>query len=228
MECSARELIQKAQLERPVESLLESRLEIRRRVDGKDGGCVVRTVKDPEERRRELLEIAMQLFIAHGYENVSMRDIAHAAHVAPGLAYHYFDSKQKLFQAALDSYAAELTSSLIEILDEGHLTCAEKFDRMFDAMADESSMRYHKFFHAEGNRGFHDQLSLALCERMIPHLLAAIKTDAQQRGVEVANPESLVNFIAYGQIRLMSEHDIDSVREYVNVLLDSQTREKEQ
>ena len=45
-----------------------------------------RTVKDPEERRRELLECAMRLFAEEGYDNVSVRAVARAAGVAPGLA----------------------------------------------------------------------------------------------------------------------------------------------
>ena len=56
------------------------------------GEGVVRTVKDPEERRRELLTCAMRLFAEKGYDNVSVRAVARDAGVTPGLAYHYFDS----------------------------------------------------------------------------------------------------------------------------------------
>ena len=50
-----------------------------------------RIVKNPDERRRELLVTAMRLFAEEGYDNVSVRAVARAAGVAPGLAYHYFD-----------------------------------------------------------------------------------------------------------------------------------------
>lgn len=55
-----------------------------------------RIVKNPDERRRELLVTAMRLFAEEGYDNVSVRAVARAAGVAPGLAYHYFDSKQNM------------------------------------------------------------------------------------------------------------------------------------
>lgn len=58
---------------------------------------MTRTVMDPEERRRELLACAMRLFAEGGYDNVSVRAVARAAGVAPGLAYHYFDSKEGMF-----------------------------------------------------------------------------------------------------------------------------------
>lgn len=49
---------------------------------------MTRTVMDPGERRRELLACAMRLFAEEGYDNVSVRAVARAAGVAPGLAYH--------------------------------------------------------------------------------------------------------------------------------------------
>ena len=63
-----------------------------------------RIVKNPDERRRELLVTAMRLFAEEGYDNVSVRAVARAAGVAPGLAYHYFDSKQNMFDAAIEEY----------------------------------------------------------------------------------------------------------------------------
>ena len=43
---------------------------------------MTRTVKDPEERRRELLACAMRLFAEKGYDNVSVRAVAREAGVA--------------------------------------------------------------------------------------------------------------------------------------------------
>ena len=189
---------------------------------------MVRTVKDPEERRLEILDTAMRLFVERGYDAVSMRDSARAAGVTPGLAYHYFDSKQKLFAAALDAYAAECTEGFLRILDDGRLTLADKIDALFAAVADEEGLRYHDFFHAEGNRAFHEQLSFALCERMYPHLLAAVKAEARRLGATVRDPDVLVNFITYGQLGLMSDRSMPDlrkialVRNYIDVLLESQ------
>lgn len=38
-----------------------------------------RTVKDPEERKAELLDTAMRLFAEKGYDNVSVRSVAREA-----------------------------------------------------------------------------------------------------------------------------------------------------
>ena len=63
-----------------------------------------RIVKDPMERKREILDGAMELFAYNGYEQTSMRDIARHLNISLGLCYRYFDSKQKLFQEAMQQY----------------------------------------------------------------------------------------------------------------------------
>lgn len=193
---------------------------------------MVRTVKDPEERKREILDVAMELFVENGYESVSMRDIARKADIAAGLCYHYFDSKQKLFDAALEAYVDEIVEGYIGVLDDTDRTLTEKIDALCEGIADEDNLRYHEFFHAKGNRALHHQLSFALCGRLYPHVLAAVKADAKRRGVSVESPETLVDFIVYGQVNLMANHDMPNgqtvhlVREYAETLLASQTSGK--
>ncbi len=188
-----------------------------------------RTVKQPEERRQEILDVAMGLFTTRGYDAVSMRDIARAANITPGLVYHYFDSKQNLFNAAFDAYVVECSRELICVLDDPDVELSRKLDVLFSQAADEQSQRYHAFFHAAGNRMFHDHLSFALCKRLYPHVLAAIRRDARKRGMEVRESETLVDFIIHGQMNLMSAHDaraserMELIREYVEILLESQT-----
>lgn len=52
--------------------------------------------------RAALVEGAARLFTAHGYERVSMEQIAASARVTKGAAYHWFPTKRALFQAALE------------------------------------------------------------------------------------------------------------------------------
>ncbi len=38
-------------------------------------------------------------------KNIEQEGVARAAGVAPGLAYHYFDSKEKMFAETIEDYA---------------------------------------------------------------------------------------------------------------------------
>ena len=61
-----------------------------------------------DERRELLLARATELFARHGYEGLSMSQLAREAQISKALLYHYFPSKRRLFEAALEEGAAEL------------------------------------------------------------------------------------------------------------------------
>lgn len=50
-----------------------------------------------DERRQQLLGHALRLFVRKGLSATRMQDIAEAAGVSQGLAYHYFASKEEIF-----------------------------------------------------------------------------------------------------------------------------------
>lgn len=166
-----------------------------------------RIVKDPEERRQELLACAMRLFAENGYDNVSVRAVARAAGVAPGLAYHYFDSKERMFAEAIEDYACRCARIINEVLDDRALSLEEQLDRAFVIGLEPGRFSHEGFFHAQGNGALHDRLSLALCEAVRPHLRAALERDAALRGTGAADADVLASMMVYSCIGSMSEHD---------------------
>ncbi len=56
---------------------------------------------DPELRADMILDVALQLFAEQHYNAVSVRDIAQACGINPGLIYYYFDSKDQLLRRVL-------------------------------------------------------------------------------------------------------------------------------
>lgn len=61
-----------------------------------------------DERRELLLERATALFARHGYDGLSMSQLAREAQISKALLYHYFPSKRRLFEATLADGAEEL------------------------------------------------------------------------------------------------------------------------
>ncbi|MGI8923722.1 MAG: TetR/AcrR family transcriptional regulator [Fimbriimonadales bacterium] len=63
-----------------------------------------------EERRGQLIDVALELFSQKGWENTSIKDLAEAGGVAPGLFYHYFENKEDLLLAVFErhGFKAEL------------------------------------------------------------------------------------------------------------------------
>lgn len=57
------------------------------------------TRKEQKERRRqEIIHAALELFVGRGYAATKITDIAKRANMSTGLMFHYFDSKEKLYE----------------------------------------------------------------------------------------------------------------------------------
>jgi AcrR family transcriptional regulator len=61
-----------------------------------------------DARRRQLLDVAGELFARHPYGNVRIEDIAEYADTSLGLVYHYFTDKQALFAEVVEGAIEEL------------------------------------------------------------------------------------------------------------------------
>lgn len=55
-----------------------------------------------EKRREQILDVALDLFIRRGYAATKISDIAKAADMSAGLMFHYFESKEKLYETLLE------------------------------------------------------------------------------------------------------------------------------
>src|SRR5690242_6741502 len=58
-----------------------------------------------EERRDQLLRVAMTLFSNHGFRGTTTKEIAHAAGVSEAMVFRHFATKEDLYAAILDSKA---------------------------------------------------------------------------------------------------------------------------
>ena len=103
-----------------------------------------------DERRRQLLERATELFATHGYDELSMAKIAREAGVSKPLLYHYFPTKRQLFEAAL----AQAAEQHLERIDwNGDLPPAEQLSQSLDAYLswiEEHRATYEKLMRSAG------------------------------------------------------------------------------
>ncbi|MEW2632423.1 TetR/AcrR family transcriptional regulator [Streptomyces sp. NPDC048389] len=67
-----------------------------------------------EERRQQLIGVALELFGHRSPDEVSIDEIAAAAGISRPLVYHYFPGKQSLYEAALRRAADELAARFLE------------------------------------------------------------------------------------------------------------------
>ncbi|MGE4427857.1 MAG: TetR/AcrR family transcriptional regulator [Solirubrobacteraceae bacterium] len=82
------------------------------------------------EKRRTILDAAIRVFAARGFNNCRVSDIADEAGVAYGLVYHYFKSKDRL----LDEAFLERWGLMLEVIEAARtdetLTAREKLAKV--------------------------------------------------------------------------------------------------
>ncbi|HUC05364.1 MAG TPA: TetR/AcrR family transcriptional regulator [Acidimicrobiales bacterium] len=77
-------------------------------------GAVQRGVRrlTAEQRRQQLLDVALELFAVRGYRATTMDDIAERAGVTKPLVYQHFSSKRALYLELVDAIARDLLTAL--------------------------------------------------------------------------------------------------------------------
>ncbi|WP_369237641.1 TetR/AcrR family transcriptional regulator [Streptomyces sp. R21] len=70
-----------------------------------------------EERRQQLIGVALELFSRRSPDEVSIDEIASAAGISRPLVYHYFPGKLSLYEAALQRASDDLASRFVEAED---------------------------------------------------------------------------------------------------------------
>ncbi|MBP5940069.1 TetR/AcrR family transcriptional regulator [Streptomyces acidiscabies] len=74
----------------------------------------VRRRMSVEERRQQLIGVALELFAQRSPDEVSIDEIAAAAGISRPLVYHYFPGKVSLYEAALKRASEDLASRFVE------------------------------------------------------------------------------------------------------------------
>lgn len=187
----------------------------------------VRISKLPEERRQEIMDIAMRVFAEKGYEQTTMRDIAAAVGIVPGLCYRYFESKEDLFHNAVSQYVAEYCTPMIKTMKEYHQSVDELLNRAAALFIErDGKEKYHSFFHKKENRDFNTLMTYAICEYMQPFVKEILDTLNESKILSIPDTISFSQFILYGQIaiidddRLSAEEKVERIKRYIKKLME--------
>lgn len=88
--------------------------------------------RNPERTRRRLLKAAIRLFSAFGYHAVAVDQIVDAAKVNKRMVYHYYGSKEAIYQAALVDVYGRLEQIEFHAVQPGGTPTA-KLSRLLDS-----------------------------------------------------------------------------------------------
>jgi AcrR family transcriptional regulator len=87
---------------------------------------MVRVLKDPKERRDEILDVADELFRTKGYEATTTNDILDKAGIARGTLYYYFKAKDDILNAVIDRSIDRGVEQLYQIVGDDRMNAVQK------------------------------------------------------------------------------------------------------
>jgi AcrR family transcriptional regulator len=109
-----------------------------------------------QERRRQLLDAALEVFVSQGYHAAAMDEIAERAGVSKPVLYQHFPGKLDLYLALLDQSVDELVETVRDALSsttENKQRVAATFSAYFEYVASEGQA-YRLVFESDlGNEG---------------------------------------------------------------------------
>lgn len=171
----------------------------------------MRISKEPQERKQEIIDTAMQVFIKKGYEQSTMRDIAKEVGIVPGLCYRYFASKQELFDCAVSQYVDLFCAPIIETLkkaDEDVNALFNTLSQLF--IARDGKETYHEFFHKKGNKNFHKLLCFDVCDKMLPYVTRYCELLKQKGVIDTDDIETVAGAALYGELPIIQNDSLSS------------------
>jgi AcrR family transcriptional regulator len=88
--------------------------------------------RNPDRTRRRILQAAIRLFAKHGFHAVSVDQIVGQARVNKRMVYHYFGSKDALFEAALSEVYKRIETVEFHAVERGR-SPREKLSRLLES-----------------------------------------------------------------------------------------------
>jgi AcrR family transcriptional regulator len=79
-----------------------------------------------EERRSQILENALDVFIEEGFTNTTFQKIADRAGITRTILYTYFKNKREIFNYSIKQLLETVENDLINVRKNKHLNCVEK------------------------------------------------------------------------------------------------------
>ena len=150
-----------------------------------------RIAKDPEERRKELIDTAEKLFLTNGYDQTAVSDIVKEVNLSQGAFYYYFESKEDVLVAILEKNITVMESALRQTADRTDLDEAVKLNAMFNQFISVtiSGKKIHNYIHQKMNATLHKKLMKIRLPARIAQIMAEVISKGMEKGrFNVARP----------------------------------------
>lgn len=144
----------------------------------------MRIVKEAEERRNEILDVAERLFVSKGFDQTSTNDILHEIGIARGTLYYHFKSKEDILDAMIDRITEQLIKKAEGIFCQKEVPVLQRFPMMIQALHVDSPIgnEIMELVHKPQNALMHQKMQeKQLCK--VTFLLVELIKEGMEQGI---------------------------------------------
>lgn len=138
----------------------------------------MRIVKEAEERKNEILDIAEQQFVAKGFDNTSTNDILREIGIARGTLYYHFKSKEEILDAVTERITEQLIEKAKEIFNKKELSVFERIIMIINSLNISSGNLGHEILeqvHRPQNALMHQKMQKCVLSGITPLITSLIE-----------------------------------------------------
>jgi AcrR family transcriptional regulator len=165
-----------------------------------EGIEMVRKVVLESGKKDDLIKVALELFLENGYEDTSIRMILDKVGGKVGMFYHYFKSKEEIFDKAIKLFFAEYSKEVDEILNHTD----NDFKQILNAILSHLEETIYKYNQLNTNK-FHWSMKIALNQltirSLVPHIteiIIKLKRTGTINPIFQGTDSELASFLLFG------------------------------
>ncbi len=140
----------------------------------------MRIVKEADERKNEILDVAKELFMKQGYNKTNTNEIVKAVGIARGTLYYHFKTKEDIMNAIIERQSDEIIAKATNIAEDKSLSVFERIIKVIMSLKivdEEQEIVEH--IHKPENALMHQRI-----EKMIVNKVTPILADISVEGIE--------------------------------------------
>lgn len=142
----------------------------------------MRIVKEAEERRKDILDAADELFFQKGFDGTSTNDIIDKVGIARGTLYYHFKSKEGIMDALIERYNVRILGAAQDIATNKSIPVNKRIIGVVMALkiSGGSGKEIMEHIHQPQNALMHQKIQKVILSGVTPILTGIIREGIEQ------------------------------------------------
>lgn len=144
----------------------------------------MRIVKEAEERRNEILDVAERLFGTKGFDRTSTNDILNEVGIARGTLYYHFKSKEDILDAMIGRMTGQIVAAAKAVAGQKEMPVLQRLTMTLLALNVDNDLGHEVMeqVHRPQNALMHQKMMERLLREVNP-LITALVNEGIEQGI---------------------------------------------